>query len=83
MDQKIAVVAIGGNALIPDPENISIESEREAVRAACQGILHLIQSGYRVVIIHGNGPQVGFNLRRSELTREALFDLPLDVCGSF
>lgn len=80
---KIAVVAIGGNALIPDPENISVESERVAVRAAVKGIVTLIKDGWRVVIVHGNGPQVGFNLRRAELAREELFDLPLDVCGTF
>ena len=80
---KIAVVAIGGNALIPDPENISVESERVAVRAAVKGIVTLINDGWRVVIVHGNGPQVGFNLRRAELAREELFDLPLDVCGTF
>lgn len=79
----LAVVAVGGNALITDPDRISIESEIEAVQIICAQIADMIEAGWDVVIGHGNGPQIGFNLRRSELAAHELFEIPLDVCGTF
>ncbi|MDJ0754600.1 MAG: carbamate kinase [Ardenticatenaceae bacterium] len=80
---KLAIVAIGGNALITDLDNITVESEYRAAGQTTHHIANMIADGWRVVIVHGNGPQVGFNLRRSELARGELFELPLDVCGTF
>ncbi|MEM8861135.1 MAG: carbamate kinase [Chloroflexota bacterium] len=79
----LAVVAVGGNALITDPDRISIESEIEAVQVICAQIADMIEAGWDVVIGHGNGPQIGFNLRRSELASHEIFEIPLDVCGTF
>ncbi len=79
----LAVVAVGGNALITDPDRISVESEIEAVQAVCAQIADMIEAGWDIVIGHGNGPQIGFNLRRSELASHELFEIPLDVCGTF
>ncbi|MFK7802397.1 MAG: carbamate kinase [Anaerolineae bacterium] len=79
----LAVVAVGGNALITDPDRISVESEIEAVQVICAQIADMIEAGWDVIIGHGNGPQIGFNLRRSELAAHEIFEIPLDVCGTF
>ncbi len=79
----LAVIAVGGNALITDPDRISIESEIEAVQVICAEIADMIEAGWDVIIGHGNGPQIGFNLRRSELASHEIFEIPLDVCGTF
>jgi carbamate kinase len=79
----LAVVAVGGNSLIKDPAHVSVPSEYEAVHETCQHITRMVYEGWDVVVTHGNGPQVGFNLRRSELARHELFELPLDVCITF
>ncbi|MFT5194242.1 MAG: carbamate kinase [Candidatus Promineifilaceae bacterium] len=79
----LAVIAVGGNALITDPDRISVESEIEAVQVICAQIADMIEAGWDVIIGHGNGPQIGFNLRRSELAAHELFEIPLDVCGTF
>lgn len=79
----LAVIAVGGNALITDPDRISVESEIEAVQVICAQIADMIEAGWDVIIGHGNGPQIGFNLRRSELAAHEIFEIPLDVCGTF
>jgi carbamate kinase len=83
MELNSAVIAIGGNSLIVDPRNVTIDAEYEAARETCEHIAGLVADGWQVIIGHGNGPQVGFNLRRSELAAHELFELPLDVCGTF
>lgn len=83
MARKIAVIAIGGNSLIKDDKHASVESQYEAAKETCAHIADLIQEGYEVAIGHGNGPQVGFILRRSEIAaREGMHEVPLDVCGA-
>lgn len=77
---RLIVVAIGGNSLIEDAKNISIESQFAAASKTARHIASLAQSGYRIVIVHGNGPQVGFALQRSEALQAELFPQPLDVC---
>ena len=84
MENNIAVVAIGGNSLIKDKNNVSVESQYEAAKATTVHIADMIESGWTVAIGHGNGPQVGFILRRSEIAHkvEGMHEVPLDVCGS-
>ena len=84
MENKIAVVAIGGNSLIKDKNNVSVESQYEAAKETTIHIADMIESGWTVAIGHGNGPQVGFILRRSEIAQkvEGMHEVPLDVCGS-
>ena len=84
MENKIAVVAIGGNSLIKDKNNVSVESQYEAAKETASHIADMIESGWTVAIGHGNGPQVGFILRRSEIAHkvEGMHEVPLDVCGS-
>lgn len=82
MGNKIAVVAIGGNSLIKDKMHQSVRAQYIAAHETCEHIVSMIQAGWDVVIAHGNGPQVGFILRRSELAAGELHELPLDVCGA-
>lgn len=80
MESKLIVIAIGGNSLIEDPKNVTIESQYEAARKTAAHIARLIKAGHRVVIAHGNGPQVGYVLLRSEYSRSILHSVPLDSC---
>lgn len=83
MTKKIAVIAIGGNSLIKDEKHVSVEDQYIAARETCMHIANLIEEGYEVAVGHGNGPQVGFILRRSEIAaREGMHEVPLDVCGA-
>jgi len=84
MESKVAVVAIGGNSLIKDKNNVTIESQYLAAKETTTHIADMIESGWTVAIGHGNGPQVGFILRRSEIAHkvEGMHEVPLDVCGS-
>jgi carbamate kinase len=79
---KRAVVAIGGNSLIADKEHQSVEDQTHAAEETAGHIARLIADGWDVAIAHGNGPQVGFILRRSELAAHELHEVPLDVCGA-
>ena len=75
-----AVVAIGGNSLVKPGERGTVEEQRRSLLATCEGIAAVIGAGYRVVVTHGNGPQVGDALLRSELASSQVVPLPLDVC---
>jgi len=79
---KLAVIAIGGNSLIKDNKKVTAHDHYIACLETAQDILRLIQKGYRVVITHGNGPQVGLVLRRCELAQKEVPMLPLDSCVS-
>lgn len=81
---KIAVVAIGGNSLIKDKDHQTIEDQYQAAKETTNHIADMIEAGWDIAIGHGNGPQVGFILRRSEIAHrvEGLHELPLDVCGA-
>ena len=80
MDSKLIVIAIGGNSLIEDSKNVTFESQFEAARKTSANIAKLVAAGHRVVIAHGNGPQVGFILRRSEIAKDVLHTVPLLGC---
>jgi len=79
---KTAVVAIGGNSLVKDKEHQSVPDQFAATDETCIHIAEMIKQGWRVVITHGNGPQVGFILLRSELASNVLHTVPLDSCGA-
>ena len=79
---KLAILAVGGNSLILDETKKSVQDQYAACVATCRHIAGLIRNGWRVVVTHGNGPQVGFILRRSELARHELHEVPLDSCGA-
>jgi len=78
----VAVVAVGGNSLIKDEKHKSIPEQYAAGRESMRHIVDMIEQGWEVVVTHGNGPQVGFILRRSELSVHELHPVPLDFCGA-
>jgi carbamate kinase len=84
MSRKLAVVAIGGNSLIKDKNHQTVQDQYLAAKETCHHIADMIEQGWDVAIGHGNGPQVGFILRRSEIAARVagMHEVPLDVCGS-
>jgi len=76
------VIAIGGNSLIPDGDHQSVQDQYDAAAETDDHIAGLVEQGWDVAISHGNGPQVGFILRRSELASSELHEIPLDYCGA-
>jgi carbamate kinase len=78
----IAVVAVGGNALIKDKAHQTVQDQYVCAVDTMKHIVDMIEKGWDVAISHGNGPQVGFILRRSELARDVLHEVPLDYCGA-
>jgi len=79
-NKKLAVIAIGGNSLIANKFHMSVSDQYAAAHETCVHIADMIQHGWDVAIGHGNGPQVGFILRRSELSSHELHEVPLDAC---
>ena len=65
--KPLAVVAVGGNALILDDRHTALADQYAAVGAAAEHVAAMVAAGWNVVLTHGNGPQVGFILRRSEI----------------
>lgn len=78
----IAVVAVGGNALIKDKTQQTVQDQYACAKDTMSHIVDMIEKGWDVVITHGNGPQVGFILLRSEIARDQLHEIPLDYCGA-
>jgi carbamate kinase len=78
----LALIAIGGNSLIKDEEHKTVEDQYRAVCETTDHVVDIIEAGYDVVVTHGNGPQVGFILRRSELAFEVsgMHIVPLVSC---
>ncbi len=79
---KLVVIAIGGNSLIKDTQHQSVDDQYAAICETTRHIVDIIEDGYSAVISHGNGPQVGFILRRSEIAyaHEGLHFVPLASC---
>ncbi len=80
MPNKLAVIAVGGNSLILDPKHPEVANQWEAVRETCVHIAQMIAEGWNVVVTHGNGPQVGYILRRAEIAaQQGIHPVPLDL----
>lgn len=81
---KTAVIAIGGNSLILDNKHPEVENQWVAVYETVGHIVSMIREGWRIVITHGNGPQVGFILRRNEIAEkvEGIHPTPMDLIGA-
>ncbi|MCA9870036.1 MAG: carbamate kinase [Caldilineae bacterium] len=79
---RTAVVAVGGNALILDKKHEDVASQIDAVKQTSKHIADMIVQGWNVIVTHGNGPQVGFILRRNELAAGEVHQTPLDVIGA-
>lgn len=78
--RKLVVIAIGGNSLIKDSSHMSVLDQYRAAGETAHHIAGLVAGGWRVVVTHGNGPQVGFILLRSELAKGTLHQVPLESC---
>jgi carbamate kinase len=82
MRPKIALVAFGGNAMLPeDQRGLQTEQMRNAARAASL-MVHIVQRGYELIIVHGNGPQVGNLLIQMEEAANKIPPYSLDVCDA-
>ena len=79
---KTALVAVGGNSLIRAGEKGTIAEQLANTRRTAQAIVGIIRLGYNLVITHGNGPQVGAQLLRSERASDVVYGQTLDVCGA-
>lgn len=79
---KTALVAVGGNSLIRAGEKGTIAEQVANARRTARAMVGLIRLGYRLVITHGNGPQVGAQLLRSERASDVVYSQTLDVCGA-
>lgn len=80
--KKIAVIALGGNALLRDNQAGTIEEQEQNTTDTLENLVHLIKNGYELVITHGNGPQVGNILLRND-AGESVYNIPqmpLDIC---
>lgn len=75
--RKIVVVAVGGNALIRAKGAEALDEQYAAVADTVRHVVDLVEAGWRVVLTHGNGPQVGFILRRSEIAKDTVPTVPL------
>lgn len=77
---KTIVLALGGNAIIKAKEKGTWDEQGKNVRKICHPIVELARQGHRIVITHGNGPQVGNLLIKNELAKDIVPPMPLDVC---
>ena len=78
--KPLVVIAVGGNSLITDARHMTVLDQYRAAGETSHHIAALVAAGYRVVVTHGNGPQVGFILLRSEIARDQLHQVPLESC---
>lgn len=77
---RTVLIAIGGNSLIPAGEPATVATQRRHMAETCRAIADVVARGWQVVLTHGNGPQVGAALLRSERAAAEAYELPLDVC---
>lgn len=82
MSNKLAVVAVGGNSLITDKHHPDVPHQWDAVRETCRHLADMVEKGWTLVVTHGNGPQVGYILRRNELAAHEVHMTPLDIIGA-
>jgi carbamate kinase len=80
--RRLAAVAIGGNSLILDNKRPEVSHQWDAVRETCKHLASMIEQDWDIVVTHGNGPQVGFILRRAELAAHEVHTVPLDLIGA-
>jgi carbamate kinase len=76
------VVAIGGNSLLKSHQVGHIEEQRQNAAETCEVLADVLAAGHRLILTHGNGPQVGNVLLRVDLAAEHVYRLPLDICDS-
>lgn len=79
-EKPLVVIAIGGNSLIKDRQHMDVLDQYRTAGETSHYIVPIVEQGYRVLVTHGNGPQVGFVLLRSELARDVIHQVPLANC---
>ena len=79
MDKKTVIIALGGNALSPKKEAGTIEQQFRHTRESLQAVMHFVKLNYNICITHGNGPQVGAELSKNEISMNKIPPLPLNV----
>ncbi|MBP8613364.1 MAG: carbamate kinase [Firmicutes bacterium] len=79
---ETAVVALGGNAILQKGDKGTAEDQRRNVERTAEQLVRLVEKGYRLVITHGNGPQVGNILIQNEAARDEVPEMPMDICGA-
>jgi carbamate kinase len=79
---QTALIAVGGNSLIRAGEKGTIAEQLANTRRTAEAVVSIIRAGFRVVVTHGNGPQVGAALLRSERAADQVYTHPLDVCDA-
>lgn len=77
---ETVVLAVGGNSLIIDNQHVSVQDQYKAAEKTAENMVELIKAGHKIALVHGNGPQVGFILRRGELAAKELHQVPVDSC---
>ncbi len=81
-EAKTAIIAVGGNSLIIDDQHQSIPDQYKAAAVSSHYVADMVEAGVTVVLTHGNGPQVGFILRRSGLAKDLVPEVPVDYAGA-
>ncbi|MBC7339610.1 MAG: carbamate kinase [Firmicutes bacterium] len=81
MGNELVVIALGGNAILQPGQRGTAEEQLENVRATCRQVVTLLEEGYRIVLTHGNGPQVGNIIIQNQAT-DAVPAMPMDICGA-
>ncbi|MCK4497454.1 MAG: carbamate kinase, partial [Candidatus Aenigmarchaeota archaeon] len=81
-EKETVIIALGGNTLLKAKEKFSIHQEVEHIEEACKEIKKIIDANRKVVLTHGNGPQVGDILLQQKISRKLVPPMPLDVCGA-
>src|SRR5690625_1167063 len=79
---KKVVIALGGNAILQPKQEATYENKLENVQKSAKIVAQIIQNGHKVIVTHGNGPQVGHILRQNEVARDIVPPLPLHVCSA-
>jgi carbamate kinase len=82
MPSETIVIALGGNSLLSSGNKFSIHQEIKNIKESCRVIAGIVKSGYRIVLTHGNGPQVGDLMIAQESAKGKVPELPLDVLGA-
>ena len=82
MARKIALLAIGGNALLKEKERGLQEEQLENARETAEMLAHVVSEGYALCVVHGNGPQVGNLLIQQEAASGQIPGYSLDICGA-
>lgn len=82
MVEKLIVIALGGNALLQRGQKGTFDEQYQNVKSTVTKMADLIQRGHKVVLVHGNGPQVGATMLRHEAAKNIVPPFPLDACGA-